>query len=48
MNDIDTINPCALDDNEIASVGVRTNKVFNVLGVMFFVTFLGYVALHCI
>ena len=48
MNDIDTINPCALDDNEIASVGPRFNAAFNVLGVMFFVTFLGYVALHCL
>jgi hypothetical protein len=48
MNDIDTINPCALSDNDIAHISPRLNTAFNILGVMFFVSFLGYVALHCI
>lgn len=47
MND-NNINSCASDDKDFASVGSRVNAAFNVLGVMFFVTFLGYVALHCI
>lgn len=48
MNDIDNLNPCALGDDEMTCTSVRTNKFFNILGIMFFVTFLGYVAMHCV
>ncbi len=48
MNEIDTINPCALSDNDIACVSPSINTAFNVLGIMFFVSFMAYLALHCI
>ncbi len=48
MNDIDTINPCALRDNEIPHVNPRVNSAFNILGIMFLVSFLAYVAMHCL
>lgn len=48
MNDIDNINPCALDDNELVRVGPRLNMAFNILGIMFFVVFLIYLVLHCL
>lgn len=48
MNNIDNINPCALSDNEMLNVGPRLNTVFNILGVMFFVVILIYLALHCL
>ncbi len=48
MNDIDTINPCALHDNEIPHVNPRLNSAFNILGIMFLVSFLAYVAMHCL
>ena len=48
MNDIDTINPCALGDNEISHINPRLNNAFNILGIMFLVSFLAYVAMHCI
>ena len=47
MNDINNLNSCTCDDRDCSVMGSRANAVFNVLGVMFFVTFLGYVALHC-
>lgn len=48
MNDIDTINPCALDDNEFSQINPRLNSAFNILGIMFLVSFLAYVAMRCL
>jgi len=48
MNDIDKINPCALSDNDIAYSTPWLNNLFNIVGILFFVTFLGYVTVHCL
>jgi Na+/phosphate symporter len=48
MKSIDNINTCTCGSNKSARVLQRANTVFNVFGIMFFVTFLGYVALHCL
>lgn len=48
MNDIETINPCEFSDGEIVTISPRLNTAFNVLGIMFIVSFLVYVALHCL
>ena len=45
MNDIDIITRISTGKNEIS--GKSVNTVCNVLGIMFFVAFLGFVALHC-
>ena len=47
MKEIDNINPYALGNSEFARIGKFVNTAFNVCGIMFFVTFLGYIALHC-
>ena len=47
MKTIDKTSSCALANNEFASVRHLVNSFFNVFGIMFFVTFLGYIALHC-
>lgn len=46
MNDVEKINSCSLVNKEIVSKCLNT--FFNVLGIMFFVSFMGYVALHFI
>ena len=48
MNDIDAINPCALSDNEIVTVGPALNKLFNLTGIAFLISCLGYLMLHCL
>ncbi len=49
MNDIDTLNPCALSDLEIwPRMSRALNAATNVAGVMFLVSFLVYVAMHLI
>ena len=48
MNDIDTINPCALSDQEIVTVGPALNKLFNLAGIAFLLTCLVYLVMHCL
>lgn len=48
MNDIDNINPCAFSDEDFGAVGSRLNTVFNVVGIMFLLTTLTYLTLHCL
>ena len=48
MKNMENINSCALSNNKVARVLNRVNTAFNLFGVMFFVTFLGYIALHCL
>ena len=48
MNDIDSINPCALSDSDFAGVSPRIKTAFNIVGIMFFITIIGYLAFHCI
>lgn len=45
MNDINNLNPCELGDSNLASP--RVNKLFNIVGVLFIATFLGYITMHC-
>lgn len=47
MKKNDDINSCALGDREFARVRSFVNMAFNMFGIMFFVTFLGYIAIHC-
>lgn len=47
MKEMENINSCALGNNKFAKVLHRVNTAFNLFGIMFFVTFLGYIALHC-
>ncbi len=47
MRIIDNISTCTLDGNKFASVLHHVNTVFNVFGIMFFVVFLSYIAIHC-
>ena len=48
MKETDKFYTCALGDSEFARVRRLVNTVFNVFGIMFFVTFLGYIAIHCL
>ena len=47
MKTTDKITSCALVNSRFAGARQFANIVFNVCGIMFFVTFLGYIALHC-
>ena len=47
MKSIDNINTCACGSNKFARVLQCANTAFNVFGIMFFVTFFGYIAIHC-
>lgn len=47
MKNIDNISPCTLNSNKFARVLHYVNTAFNMFGIMFFVVFLGYIALHC-
>lgn len=44
MKNMDNIN---LSTRSCVSARQPVNRALNVLGVMFFVTFLGYIAFHC-
>ena len=48
MNDIDTINPFALSDDENICPSNSLNTIMNVMGILFIASFLGYLALHII
>lgn len=47
MNDIKTANPCALNDNDFACASPCLNWVSNIVGMIFLVSFLAYLAMHC-
>lgn len=47
MRKNDKISTCVLGGNKFASALSHVNTVFNLFGIMFFVTFLGYIAIHC-
>lgn len=47
MKTTEKTTSCTLANNEFARVRHLVNTSFNVCGIMFFVTFLGYIALHC-
>lgn len=47
MKDVKNLNSCASADNKCGSVLHRVNMAFNMVGVMFFITFFGYIAIHC-
>ena len=47
MNDIDTINPCALSDNDITTLSPALNRAFNITGITFLATGLLYLLAHC-
>ncbi|MBR5117708.1 MAG: hypothetical protein IK100_03555 [Muribaculaceae bacterium] len=47
MKKTDNINSCVLGNSEFVNVRRLVNTTFNVFGIMFFVTFLGYIAMHC-
>lgn len=47
MKEVKNLNSCAPAGNECAGVLHRVNMAFNVLGVMFFIAFIGYIAIHC-
>jgi len=46
MNDVKKNNSSTLGNKEIAVKFV--NAFFNAVGILFFVSFMGYMALHCI
>lgn len=47
MKNNDNISTCAQADNKPVSMRLLVNTALNAFGVMFFVSFLGYIALHC-
>ncbi len=47
MKNMENINSCTFGGNTPAFVRQLVNVTSNVCGIMFFVTFLGYIAFHC-
>ncbi|MBR5638310.1 MAG: hypothetical protein IKW83_00965 [Muribaculaceae bacterium] len=47
MKKTDKTTSCAFGNNKFASVRHLVNTLSNLSGIMFIVTFLGYIVLHC-